>query len=131
MGGQIGSLVGLFGRDINQRGQIVGWSTDLGREHALLWEAGTGTRDLGTLGGCCSFAISINERGHIVGDSGTITFKIHGFLWESGRSMRDLGSPTGGFSSARGINARGQIVGGCETAPHRVNACLWESNYRE
>src|SRR5207247_402360 len=45
---------------VNSRGQVAGTSLS----HAVIWEDG-GMRDLGTLGGCCSFARDITERGQV------------------------------------------------------------------
>src|SRR3712207_5070667 len=51
----LGTLGGCcsVARDINARGQVVGWSrTSTGVEHAFLWDPVTGVmRDLGTLPG--------------------------------------------------------------------------------
>ncbi|MED5621165.1 hypothetical protein [Ideonella sp. BN130291] len=62
---------------INDRDQVVGWSlTGLasnGVTHgrAYLWDAGV-MKDLGTLGGNDSSAVSINNAGDIIGYAGTV-----------------------------------------------------------
>jgi probable HAF family extracellular repeat protein len=38
--------------------------------------------DLGTLGGTYSYAITINERGQVLGYSFTASGEFHAFLWE-------------------------------------------------
>ncbi len=48
--------------------------------HAFLWENGVMT-DLGTLGGRASYALALNERGHIVGYSSTGTGQYRATLW--------------------------------------------------
>ncbi len=97
---------------INDRGQVVGYSsTASGSTHAFLFEHGVMT-DLGTLpGGNSSQATGINDRGQVVGYSSTASGSPHAFLFEHG-VMTDLGTlPGGTFSFAFGINNRGQVVG--------------------
>lgn len=92
--------------------------------------------DLGVLpGGAFSEAYAINDRGQVVGRSGTASGSVHAFLSEEGVTA-DLGAlPGGDYSEAYNINDKGQVVGasattgaGCEPAP--FNACthafLWE-----
>ena len=78
--------------------------------------------DLGTLGGCCSQAVAINERGQIIGEADTRAKDeegdpiSHAFLWQNGK-LRDLGTLGAGPSQASAINDRGQIVGWSDTRP--------------
>ncbi len=65
---------------INNRGQVVGYSTTAsGEYHAFLWEDGEMT-DLGTLGGAYSVAYGINSRGQVVGYSASAS-GVHAVLW--------------------------------------------------
>ena len=81
--------------------------------------------DLGTLGGCCSIAAGINERGQVVGESQIESGQTHAFLWQNG-TMTDLGTLGGSYSYANGINARGQVVGGSQTVSGENHAFLWQ-----
>lgn len=102
---------------INNRGQVIVRSYFGNQKYrSLLWQRGQSI-DLGTLPGRRSCeANAINERGQIVGTSGS-----HAFLWQRGK-MIDLGTlPGRQTSGALAMNDRGQIVGW--SGPHAV---LWQ-----
>ena len=69
---------------------------------------------LGTLGGCCSSGVGINDAGDAVGSSYTPDTHEpgHAFLYHDG-AMVDLGTgyPTRGSSMARSVNSARQAVG--------------------
>jgi probable HAF family extracellular repeat protein len=103
--------------DLNDNGQIVGWSSDPTSALATLWTvdaAGAVTvQDLGALlGGTRSFAHDINNLGQVVGMSDSATGVNRPFVWTANNGMRDLGLPVGFVvGSALSINDAGQIVG--------------------
>jgi probable HAF family extracellular repeat protein len=132
--GMLANGSGSEALDINDRGQVVGWSqtkpSDPYHFHAFLWDQGR-MRDLGTLGGGSSQAEAINERNHVVGWAETRKKEYgepieHAFLWEKGK-MRDLGTLGGKASRAYDINERGQIVGWADTEDEQRHAFLWEN----
>jgi len=115
----LGTLGGNFGEAkwLNDRGEVVGWSTtpDVD-QHAFFWKDGVMT-DLGTVeGDTCSVAKVINEKGQVVGNSGSgACDEVHGFLWQQGRPMIDLNTfvPPGSdlqITDAEFINDQGEIT---------------------
>jgi probable HAF family extracellular repeat protein len=99
---------------INDRGEIVGYSTTAtGAIHAFLDKSGKMT-DLGTLGGRNSNAGAINNEGDVVGTAQTAASVSHGYIDRHGQ-MIDLNSliPAGSgivITNAQGINNRGEIA---------------------
>jgi len=107
-------IYGPVGPVMNARGDVVGTSYLPGDAfwHAFLWSNGH-MIDLGTLGGSKSEAVSINDRGQVVGRAYVTDAPLvrHAFLWENG-TMTDLGTIDQCRATAKGINSKGQIVGG-------------------
>jgi probable HAF family extracellular repeat protein len=109
----LGAIGGPFSwaTAINERGQIVGFSTTSidGPGHAVLWDQGA-LIDLGALpGDDSSIAMGINNNGEIVGWSASTTTRA--FLWARGAISELAPLPGGTFGLANGINNRGQVVG--------------------
>jgi probable HAF family extracellular repeat protein len=122
---------GNLAHELNNQGQVVGTSDLKGDTsfHAFLWTRETGMRDLGTLSGDVnSGAISINERGEVVGVSLDASGNTRGFLWQNG-VMTDLNKLIPADSPlfllfAHGINSRGEITGFGSTSTGDVHAFL-------
>jgi len=106
-------VAGSVANDINNEGQVVGWSnTTFGYQHAFLYNNGAMT-DLGTLGGLSSEAKGINDQGQVVGWSKAASGAQHAFLYSNG-VMTDLGTLNGYENwnyTACDINDQGQVVG--------------------
>ena len=93
-------------------GHVVGssWTSfNQPNEHAFLWYNGVMT-DLGTLGGCCSTAFSVNRAGKVVGMSTTASGAQHGFMWKDG-IMTDMTTLGRQVSEAVDVNTPGQVIG--------------------
>src|SRR5262249_25520412 len=124
---------------VNEQGQVVGDSytnsnpsdycgSNIGfplTTGVFLWENGN-MKDLGNLGGTCTFAFALNNRGQVVGASTTANDQAqHPFLW-NGHSMRDLGTFQGNFGNAIAISDTGKIVGWATYPGDTVfHAALW------
>jgi probable HAF family extracellular repeat protein len=115
--GKLGELQ-LAPRDINNQAQVVGFAFAFSPTTtfvAFLWQNGVAT-NLGTLPpDVFSFALGINDKGQIVGDSCDMSFACRAFLWQDG-TMTELDSlvqnPNAPFlENGNGINSRGQIAG--------------------
>jgi probable HAF family extracellular repeat protein len=109
----------------NEHGEAVGSASDGGAwPRPVLWRAGKASalRLPGELEG---EALSINERGQIVGYGGDEQTS-HAFLWYHGTrtALPGLG---GGWSDATAINANSQIIGGSDTKERGfdLRAVLW------
>jgi probable HAF family extracellular repeat protein len=116
----IGPAIGLAGADtseglgINVSGQVAGYSSIAGANHAFLYSSGA-TSDLGTLGGSSGVGNAINATGQVVGSSSVANDSaVHAFLYSNGR-MTDLGTLGGKNSEAFAINDSGLIVGDADT----------------
>jgi probable HAF family extracellular repeat protein len=107
---------------INDACQVVGF---LYGGDAVLYAAGSGLHDLGTLpDGNNSQAYAINNSGSVVGWSNISKTVYHAFLNTAGGNMQDLGTLAGGGNSeAIDINASGQVVG--DASGH---AFLWTAS---
>jgi probable HAF family extracellular repeat protein len=123
---------------INEAGQVVGYSYTGSAPTppfcpfplitgSFIWEKGKGMRDLGGLGGTCTLAFDLNDRGQIVGGSNLPGDQLsHAFLWDNG-SMHDLGGSLGGsFIVANAINEAGIAVGNAYFPGDTIfHATLW------
>jgi probable HAF family extracellular repeat protein len=131
---------GLFSRavDINDVGQIVGTARLSGAGECEQFgpisngcrafrSDGTTMQDLGTLGGDFSAGVAINELGHVLGFSTTVTGATHAFYWD-GATMWDVGTLGGDRSFPRDLNDRGRVVGQSTTASGETHAFVW--NYQ-
>jgi len=100
--------------DINEAGDIVGWSRGPRGTRAVMWSR-AGLRELGGLPGAShSRARAINARGEVVGDSGG-DHEGRAFLWTRAAGLQDLNTLLAQAApfelvEAVAINDQGQII---------------------
>ncbi|MFC5924369.1 hypothetical protein [Micromonospora vulcania] len=112
---------------MNDRGDIVGWSTVAdGSRHAVLWRRGVIT-DLGVLpGDTNSAAVDVNEFGDVAITSYGADYLTRAVLWRDGRLI-DLGTLGGENSVAIGVNDRRQVLGTSEPGGDMPHRFLWRN----
>lgn len=99
---------GSYANDINESGQVVGWSSYSGGDsiHAFVYTPGIGMKDLGTFGGSQSLAYAINDVGQVLGNANTWNnYSMPVFLYTPGLGMQNLGA-----GSAVDLNNLGQVL---------------------
>jgi probable HAF family extracellular repeat protein len=70
-------------------------------------------QDLGTLGGCCSWAYGVSADGSVVvGVALNAAGEYRAFRWTASGGMQDLGTLGGDWSRANGVSADGAVVVG-------------------
>ena len=88
--GVLPGFVSSFGRGLNNNGVVVGdLRTDLGNNHAFVWDAANGMRDLTPAGG--GFATGVNDAGQVVGYifNGT---GVNAFRWSAANGLTTIGA---------------------------------------
>jgi large repetitive protein len=116
---------------LNNAGQVAGNVADVvgsGAQGFVWTEAGF--LNLGTLGGSFSVPQAINDRGMVVGFSGTVgDAETRPFAWTPQGGIVDLGTFGGdnGFSSASAVNNRGMVAGYAAFGEFAQHAFVWTS----
>jgi probable HAF family extracellular repeat protein len=142
--GTLGTGTDALAALINERGQVVGWSYTNsvaspvcpGFGFALttgsfIWDKKNGMKDLGSLGGTCTLAFDLNNRGQVVGgSSGTGDQAFHPFVWDAGTGITKLPTNAGLYGDARWINDHGEALGWGDApgADAPLNAMLWRKS---
>jgi probable HAF family extracellular repeat protein len=135
--GTLGTGTDAMALLVNERGQIAGDSytgSDPSEPCAMiglplstgafLWDHGT-LIDLGNLGGTCTYAFAMNNRGQVVGGSSLTGDQVqHPYLWD-GRLI-DLHTFGGSLGAALAINDGGAVAGWASYEGDGVlHAALW------
>jgi probable HAF family extracellular repeat protein len=120
----LGTLPGGYqsaATDVNDTGQVVGWSDDAGGvPHAVLWTTAGAVVDIG---GRWSRAAAINDSGQVVCNT-QLAFETQAFSWTPQGGRVDIG--LGGVSSAAvALSDSGQVVGWARTPTGQRHAFSW------
>lgn len=124
-----------YAADLNDAGQVVGYSKYRDNPyatywHAFRWTASTGMVDLGALPNAVrSQAQAINNRNEVVGFSyfsGPLAEPLHAVRWNAANAIFDLGTLYGP-SDAVDINEAGQITGNTETPDNHRVGFFWDA----
>jgi probable HAF family extracellular repeat protein len=122
-----------FGYDVNDAGNVVGFSTN-GKWafRATIWVGTTQQYDLGSLDGTPfsdNYAYAINNNGIVVGNADYhLGYGGRAFRVQLGGTMQNLGVCSGmEGSTANDINDAGVIVGTCTSRTANSKAFVWTS----
>lgn len=120
--------------DINDNGQIVGWSYtsyDAGPSgvpdtHPFVWDSVNGMQDLGTLGGTFAAATLINKNGQIAGVSNIAgDAEVHAVVWDADGTVHDRGTLGSNYGHPDWMDDSGDIVGFSRTADQLGRAFVY------
>ena len=130
LSGLDGFMAGSAAYDINDNGQIVGFSqTVTGATRATMWNPDGSKTDLGVATGSqSSIAYAVNNSGHAVGYSEFGDGLRTATLWNGGGAF-DLGADMGatGSSVAWDINNNGVVAGQAPLNPGFAKGFVWDS----
>jgi probable HAF family extracellular repeat protein len=139
--GTLGTGTDAMAGLINERGQVVGESYLNSIPSAFcssftaftlttgsfIWDKKNGMQDIGTLGGTCTLANDLNNRGQVVGESSQFGDPTNlAFVWDREAGIEPL--PTGAnlYGAALAINDAGAISGYGDAPDGQTNAILWQ-----
>jgi probable HAF family extracellular repeat protein len=114
-------------QDINDRGQVVGWSADVGddSDQAFIWSPRTrAMTTLEGLGAGSSEAWGISPDGTVVGTVGA-NGPLRAFAWRRTGEITLPALRGGGSTEALDINRRDDILGAAASATGQWSGVLW------
>jgi probable HAF family extracellular repeat protein len=143
--GTLGTGTDAEATQINERGQVVGVSyvnsipsafcSGVGfpvTTGSFIWDKKHGMQDLGGLGGTCTVAYDLNNRGHVVGQSNRSDDQSqHPFVWETATGITELPTAANVYGAALAVNDAGDIVGLGDAPNSQASATLWRKTGRK
>lgn len=126
---------------INNRGQVVGVSyvnsipsalcsgVQLGfvfTTGSFIWDKKNGMQDIGSLGGTCTVAYDLNNRGQVVGQSSQLGDPTTlAFVWDATTGIKQLPTAANLYGAAFAVDDAGEIVGLGDAPDGQASATLW------
>jgi probable HAF family extracellular repeat protein len=127
---------------INERGEVLGVSyvdsnpsafcsgVQIGFNFttgSFIWDKENGMQDIGTLGGTCTVAYDLNNRGQVVGQSSQVGDPVNvAFVWDRATGIKQLPTAANLYGAASAINDEGKIVGLGDGPDGQPSAILWQ-----
>ena len=140
--GTLGTGTDAVALVINERGQVLGVSyvdsnpsafcsgVQIGftfTTGSFLWDKKNGMQNIGTLGGTCTVAYDLNNRGQVVGQSSQVGDPTNvGFVWDRATGIKQLPTAANLYGGANAINDEGKVVGQGDGPDGQPSALLWE-----
>ena len=120
---------------VNERGQVAGQSYTSSTPNpvctftsgSFLWDKENGMVNLGDLGGSCTFAVGLNNRGQVVGFAYLTGDQfVRAFLWGRATGIENLGTLGGNYAVAYAINDSEDVVGASSLPDGGpIDAAIW------
>lgn len=112
--------------DINERNEIVGWTSDGRSVRAIRWNPNGGATPLGPLVAGSSQAQAINHGGYAAGYSTGVDGQSHAALWDRTGAETNLGPVGDGRWYDLYLNDRNEVAGSSDDgAAGRMQGYLW------
>jgi probable HAF family extracellular repeat protein len=143
--GTLGTGTDAEATQINERGQVVGVSyinsipsafcSNVGfplTTGSFIWDKKHGMQDLGGLGGTCTVAYDLSNRGQVVGQSNRSDDQSqHPFVWEPATGITELPTSASLYGAALAVNDAGDIIGLGDAPDGQASATLWRKTGRK
>jgi hypothetical protein len=101
--------------DINNRGQILGWSMKNGKTRCFLWSPENGISYIEPINGSTFYGSSINDRGQVVGEADDDRGIRRPMIWEENRGLSLLKIERDFHPTA--IDNEGNVIGNETSKP--------------
>lgn len=112
--------------DVNNSGQVVGWTIASGTYFEQGWAYKDGTTQVLSMVGYRCEPRGINDSGVIAGSCLTESSSWRPYLWQDGQMVPLQVPGSASFAEAWALNNNGQVAGYCQTN-YSFYPCTWDS----